>query len=54
MAIYGGKMPHPQSFVVGGVTCVQDIKNPARGLMFKDLLLKAREFVKNAYIPDVP
>ena len=26
MAIFGGKNPHPQSFVVGGVTCVQDIK----------------------------
>ncbi len=53
MAIYGGKMPHPQSFVVGGVTCVQDIQNPARGAMFKDLLLKFRGFIKNAYIPDV-
>jgi len=27
MAIFGGKMPHPQSIVVGGVTCVQDIQN---------------------------
>ena len=53
MAIYGGKMPHPQSFVVGGVTCVQDIQNPSRGLLFKDLLLKAQQFVKTAYIPDV-
>jgi len=53
MAIYGGKMPHPQSFVVGGVTCVQDIQNPARGAMFKQLLLKFRKFIKDAYIPDV-
>lgn len=53
MAIYGGKMPHPQSFVVGGVTCVQDVQNPARGALFKSLLLRSREFVKNAYIPDV-
>ena len=27
MAIFGGKTS-PQSIVVGGVTCVQDIQNP--------------------------
>lgn len=53
MAIYGGKMPHPQSFVVGGVTCVQDIQNPARGALFKNLLLNWQNFIKNAYIADV-
>jgi quinone-reactive Ni/Fe-hydrogenase large subunit len=53
MAIFGGKMPHPQSFVVGGVTCVQDIQNPARIALFKSLLLKFNKFIKNAYIPDV-
>jgi len=49
MAIFGGKMPHPQSFVVGGVTCVQDIQNPARTALFKTLLLKFRRFIKEAY-----
>jgi len=34
-AILGGKNPHPQSIVVGGVTCVQDIQNPARLGLFK-------------------
>ena len=53
MAIYGGKMPHPQSIVVGGVTCVQDIMNPARNAEFKSLLVKARNFIKNAYLPDI-
>ncbi len=53
MAIFGGKNPHPQSFVVGGVTCVQDIKNPARIAEFKQLLKKGRKFVKEAYLPDV-
>ena len=53
MAIYGGKNPHPQSIVVGGVTCVQDIKNPARAALFKELLLKSRDFVLRAYIPDI-
>ncbi|PHQ64681.1 MAG: hydrogenase 2 large subunit [Sulfurimonas sp.] len=53
MAIFGGKMPHPQSLIVGGVTCVQDIQNPARIAEFKSLLNKFRNFIKNAYLPDV-
>jgi len=53
MAIFGGKNPHPQSIVVGGVTCVQDIQNPARIALFKDLLKGYTKFVKEAYLPDV-
>lgn len=53
MAIFGGKQPHPQSIVVGGVTCVQDIQNPARLALFKSLLLKFNKFIKNAYLADV-
>ncbi|UTJ07691.1 nickel-dependent hydrogenase large subunit [Arcobacter roscoffensis] len=53
MAIFGGKNPHPQSFVVGGVTCVQDIKNPARIAEFKQILKAGRKFTKQAYLPDV-
>jgi len=52
-AIFGGKNPHPQSIVVGGVTCVQDIQNPARLALFKSLLLEGTNFVKQAYLPDV-
>lgn len=52
-AIFGGKNPHPQSIVVGGVTCVMDIQNPARLALFKSLLLSAQKFVKQAYLPDV-
>lgn len=52
-AIFGGKSPHPQSIVVGGVTCVQDIENPPRITEYKTILNKARHFIKNAYIPDV-
>jgi len=52
-AIFGGKNPHPQSIVVGGVTCVQDIKNPARIALFKSLLKEGTKFVKQAYLPDV-
>jgi quinone-reactive Ni/Fe-hydrogenase large subunit len=52
-AIFGGKNPHPQSIVVGGVTCVQDIQNPARIALFKQLLKESTDFVKGAYLPDV-
>ncbi len=52
-AIFGGKNPHPQSIVVGGVTCVQDIQNPARIALFKELLKLSTDFVKKAYLPDV-
>jgi len=52
-AIFGGKMPHMQSLVVGGVTCVQDIQNPARIAQFKSILTKFRDFIKRAYLPDV-
>jgi quinone-reactive Ni/Fe-hydrogenase large subunit len=52
-AIFGGKNPHPQSIVVGGVTCVQDLKNPVRLAEFKDIIEKAQKFVKQAYLPDV-
>ncbi|OPX27250.1 MAG: hydrogenase 2 large subunit [Campylobacteraceae bacterium 4484_166] len=53
MAIFGGKMPHPQSLIVGGVTCVQDIQNPARIALFKTLLKKFTDFIKTAYLPDL-
>lgn len=52
-AIFGGKNPHPQSIVVGGVTCVQDIQNPARIGLFKQLLEDGTKFIKQAYLPDV-
>lgn len=52
-AIFGGKNPHPQSIVVGGVTCVQDIQNPARIALFKSLLKDSTKFIKQAYLPDV-
>ncbi|UPT78619.1 nickel-dependent hydrogenase large subunit [Sulfurovum sp. XGS-02] len=52
-AIFGGKNPHPQSIVVGGVTCVQDIKNPARISLYQQLLKDSTDFVKRAYLPDI-
>lgn len=53
MAIFGGKNPHPQSIVVGGVTSVQDIENPERLSQFKTMLDQHVQFIKGAYLPDL-
>ncbi|HRT27415.1 MAG TPA: nickel-dependent hydrogenase large subunit [Syntrophales bacterium] len=52
-AIFGGKNPHPQSLVVGGVTSVMDSLDPQRLGAFLFRLKDARNFVETAYIPDV-
>jgi len=52
MAIFGGKNPHPQSLVVGGVTCIDDLNANRIGqylFRFKEL----KNFVETAYLPDV-
>jgi [NiFe] hydrogenase large subunit len=51
-AIFGGKNPHPQSLVVGGVTCVRDL-NPDRIAEFLYLTRETQNFVKKVYIPDL-
>lgn len=51
-AIFGGKNPHPQSLVVGGVTCAGDL-NPDRISEFKYLWKETLDFVNNVYLPDV-
>ncbi|HEY5989184.1 MAG TPA: nickel-dependent hydrogenase large subunit, partial [Streptosporangiaceae bacterium] len=53
MAIFGGKNPHPQSLVVGGVTCVEDIQDPARLAQFGTYLAEMQQFIQGAYLPDV-
>ncbi|WP_028115083.1 nickel-dependent hydrogenase large subunit [Ferrimonas senticii] len=53
MAIFGGKMPHPQSLVVGGVTCVRDALSPARLQEFKYKHSIVNDFITRAYLPDV-
>ncbi len=53
MAIFGGKNPHPQSIVVGGVTSVQDIENPERLSQFRTLLDQHVQFILGAYLPDL-
>jgi [NiFe] hydrogenase large subunit len=51
-AIFGGKNPHPQSLVVGGVTCVRDLQ-PDRIAEFLYITKETQEFIENVYIPDL-
>ena len=51
-AIFGGKNPHPQSLVVGGVTCVKDL-TPDRIAEFLYITKETQEFIEKVYIPDL-
>ncbi len=51
-AIFGGKNPHPQSLVVGGMTCIRDLR-PDRLAEFLFITKEAQDFIKNVYIPDL-
>lgn len=51
-AIFGGKNPHPQSLVVGGITSVRDL-SPDRIAEFLYITRETQEFVKKVYIPDL-
>ncbi|KJS32752.1 MAG: hydrogenase 2 large subunit [Desulfatitalea sp. BRH_c12] len=52
MAILGGKNPHPQSTIVGGVTCGGEL-TPDRLHTFRDHLERTRRYVANVYLPDL-
>lgn len=51
-AIFGGKNPHLQSNVVGGVTCVRDL-TPDRIAEFLYITKETQDFIENVYIPDL-
>ncbi|MFO7910528.1 MAG: nickel-dependent hydrogenase large subunit [Desulfotignum sp.] len=51
-AIFGGKNPHPQSLVVGGVTCIGDL-TPERLDEFYGIWKETKAFVDQVYIPDL-
>ena len=53
IAIFGGKTPHPQSIVVGGVTSVADMLNPQRLNDYLFIIKEAKDFVDRAYLPDM-
>lgn len=52
MAILGGKNPHPQSTIVGGVTCGGEL-SPDRLATFRTYLEQTRRFVDTVYMPDL-
>lgn len=52
MAILGGKNPHPQSVVVGGVTCGSEL-SAERLNQFRAYMDEVRDFVENIYLPDL-
>lgn len=53
VAIFGGKTPHPQTLVVGGVTSVADMLNPQRLNDYIFIIKEAKEFIDRAYLPDM-
>jgi len=58
-AALGGKNPHPQTFLVGGMSTAMDanepfaVINPERITFLEQLLKGAKKFVEQVYIPDV-
>lgn len=58
-AALGGKNPHPQTFLVGGMSTAMDpnepaaVINPERIEFLRELVRGARKFVEQVYIPDV-
>jgi Ni,Fe-hydrogenase I large subunit len=58
-AVLGGKNPHPQTFLVGGMTTALDanepfaVINPERITFLRKLVKEARRFVDQVYVPDV-
>ncbi|MGL4473313.1 MAG: nickel-dependent hydrogenase large subunit, partial [Shewanella sp.] len=53
MAIFGGKNPHPQSIVVGGITSVRDMLSPARLQEWAQKHAHLQAFVERCYYPDL-
>ena len=57
-AILGGKNPHPQTFLVGGMAAPVDpnspnVVNPLRMDQMAALITQMRTFVEQVYVPDV-
>ena len=52
MAVFGGKNPHPQFLVAGGVTCYEALTKE-RIAEFEALYKEVSAFVKQVYIPDL-
>ncbi len=52
-AIFGGKNPHPQSLIVGGITSARDGLDASRIAQYQFLMQQAMDFVQRAYLPDL-
>ncbi|MDR0827256.1 MAG: nickel-dependent hydrogenase large subunit [Desulfovibrio sp.] len=52
MAVFGGKNPHPQFMVVGGVSCYDALK-PEKTNEFLQLMQESAKFINEVYIPDL-
>lgn len=52
-AIFGGKNPHPQSLVVGGITSVMDALDASRIADYLFRLKEVNHFTETALLPDV-
>lgn len=58
-AVLGGKNPHPQTYLVGGMSTAMDanepeaVINPERITLLNQLISNAQTFVRQVYIPDV-
>lgn len=53
MAMFGGKNPHVQTYVTGGISSVQDILNVDRLAEYLYYLKEMQAFIDNVYIPDL-
>ncbi|MBU1666876.1 nickel-dependent hydrogenase large subunit [bacterium] len=53
VAIFGGKTPHPQTIVVGGISSVADMLNPQRLNDYLFTIKEAKDFIDRAYLPDM-
>lgn len=53
MAIFGGKNPHPQTLVVGGITSVADMLDASRLGQYLFRCKELKNFIDTAYLPDI-
>jgi quinone-reactive Ni/Fe-hydrogenase large subunit len=53
IAIFGGKTPHPQYMVIGGVTSIMDMLSASRVNDFMAIMKNINDFIQRAYIPDM-
>jgi Ni,Fe-hydrogenase I large subunit len=53
MAVFGGKNPHPQSLIIGGVTSAGETLDPKRIEAYMSYTRDIKDFVERAYLADI-